>query len=287
MRSLLATVQADSAKRAATEHVRAGAGSLSDVVRPLKEATEFVRDSLVKANATRRAQTCGTLCVVTIILDAVNIGLEASVAFDKTASKRTCALFTLVTWWVTGLLTLTVDQELPLSEAVHVLVQQFTSIGYGSATNEVTGIKLFHGLHGVLSQMSVARVTGEFINQFLSAGGSEPAQLFATFSIALAAATFWFAGDLGADKTAYPTYFDALIDGFYQALITMTTIGYGDLSPTAPWSKYLTPIGLPLLTTAFANFAGATVPGAESGGGGGESTPEICNCFGQDVCAPQ
>jgi len=267
--------------------------ALSDIVRPLKEATEFVHDKLAKSNTTRRAQKCGTMCAITIILDASTIYLEGSAAF--TENIPSCALFTLVMWWATGLLTLTRDQELPLSEAVHVLVQQFTSIGYGSASNDVAGIKLFHGLHGVLSQMSVARVTTEFINGFLQSGGSEPTQLFGALAIALAGSTFWFAVDLGANKTAYPKFFDALLDGVYQALITMTTIGYGDLSPTAAWSKYLTPLGLPLLTNAFANFAGATAPDLSSKQQQQQKQQqqeqeesaekqEICKCFGKDVC---
>jgi len=285
MRSLLATVQADLAQRAATEHVRKGTGSLKDIVLPVKEATEFVNAKLAKVNGTRRAQECKTACVTTMIVDAVLIGMEAQAAFDPKAPR--CALYTLIAWWVTGILTMTIDQKLPASEAVHVLSQQFTSIGYGSASNDVTGIKLFHAIHGVLSQMSVARVSADAINEILGLAGNEPAMLAGGLAIALAGSTFWFMTDLHqSDKVTYPNYFDALWDALYQALITMTTIGYGDLSPTQTWSKLLTPVGLPLLTNAFSNFVGATVPGAApSGEPAGAGEPEICECFGQNVCS--
>lgn len=301
MRSLLATVQADFTKRAATEHVRARLGSLRDVLLPVKEATKFVDGELAKHNATRReepVQECKTMCVITMITDASLIALESSAAFNKDAPR--CALLSLVTWWVLGLLTMRIDQKLPLSDAIHVLSQQVTSIGYGTATNSNTGIKLFHGLHGVLSQMSVARVTSEAIGKILQAPlGSSPSGLAGTLAIAIAASTFWFMNDLHTNvPTEYPAYWDPLWDALYQCLITMTTIGYGDLSPQGEVSKFLTPVGLPMLTNAFANFVEATKPGAlEEAEAEGEAPEkaeeapeeeagksEICECFGSSMC---
>merc|ERR1712060_426500 len=40
------------------------------------------------------------------------------------------------------------------------------------------------------------------------------------------------------DKDSYPAYQDALLDALYMTMITMTTIGYGDLSPSTEVGQY-------------------------------------------------
>merc|ERR1719412_2792948 len=94
--------------------------------------------------------------------------------------------------------------------------------------------------------------------------GETPDKLALALGVMLAASTLYFSIDLrSGDPSTYPKYFDALIDGFYQAMITMTTVGYGDLTLTTNVGKIMSPVGLPLLTNAFANFAEATAGPAD------------------------
>merc|ERR1719219_592009 len=99
-----------------------------------------------------------------------------------------------------------------------------------------TGLKLFHGLHSVLSQMSVARATTDIVQWFLKAlpGSHTPLTRTAVLLLTTAASTFLFAADLkaGDSDSRYASYDKALLDALYLEMITMTTIGYGDLSPT-------------------------------------------------------
>lgn len=286
LRAVLATAQADLAERALRAHPKASTATLSDVQAPLQKATKFVQGALAKSNTTRRGEKCGAMCVIGIITDAAAIAFESSTAFTK---QKGCSFPVLVMWWITGLLTETIDHDLSFPEAVHMMVQQFTSVGYGSSTPmEPAGLKIFHGLHGVLSQMSVARVTSEAMNKVLALAGDTPFSLALALTITLGASILWFTSDLhSGDSATYPNWFDALLDGTYQALITMTTIGYGDLSLTTDAGKLLSPLGMPLLTNAFANFAGALSPGPDSteeSTDEGETVMEVCECFGKNYC---
>jgi hypothetical protein len=253
----------------------------------MREATKFVQAEIAKSSST---PACGASCVIAIVLDSLAIGWES-----RRFGDDVCTLPVLVMWWATGILTLTVDQKLDFPEAVHMLMQQVTSVGYGSSgpPGDSVGLKIFHGLHGVLSQMTVARVTGEALEWVLKSKiGNQPQQLGITLVAMIAASTLVYAADLHLGSTTnYPSYFDALIDGFYQVLVTMTTIGYGDLGASTNWGKLLTPVGMPLLTNAFSNFVGSTAQ--SEGDRAQEETDlkekgltgiEVCKCFGKAIC---
>mmetsp|Transcript_51472 Transcript_51472/g.155945 ORF Transcript_51472/g.155945 Transcript_51472/m.155945 type:complete len:328 (+) Transcript_51472:55-1038(+) len=265
LRSVLLAVKADIEKRAADAQSKPGApaaGAPLSTVRPiLKRATKFLDGEFTKMNATRKAETCGTACVVGIVLDSIAI-INGAGMVQKGEKDMKCSTPVLLEWWLVGLLTLMQDQKLAFPEAVHMLSQQLTSIGYGSSTPTAEGLKIFHGLHGVLSQMGVARVTGAAMNKALDQLGKGPKGVFQGLTLALAAGTLWFTADLHeGDSDTYPTWNSALSDGFYQALITMTTIGYGDYSLTTDWGKILTPWALPWMTTAWGRFASALASG--------------------------
>merc|ERR1712157_432685 len=55
-------------------------------------------------------------------------------------------------------------------------------------------------------------------------------------------------------KTENPGGFRAL----YAAMISATTIGYGDFSPNKDWEKQLSAFVLPFLTASFAEFFGGS-----------------------------
>jgi len=71
------------------------------------------------------------------------------------------------------------------------------------------------------------------------------------------------------------------MDALYEAMMTMTTIGYGDLSPSTATGQFMTPLGLPLLTNAFAGFTGELGPPTPPGP---EPASELCMCNGVNWC---
>merc|ERR1712176_1193337 len=54
------------------------------------------------------------------------------------------------------------------------------------------------------------------------------------------------------------------LQAFYATLISATTVGYGDISPSANWQKQLSAFVLPVLTYLFAVFYSTALPGGDS-----------------------
>merc|ERR1712187_141345 len=49
------------------------------------------------------------------------------------------------------------------------------------------------------------------------------------------------------------------LEAFYATLISATTVGYGDISPSSNWAKLLSAFVLPIVTTAFSSLFGTNV----------------------------
>lgn len=286
MRALLAGVHTDLEARILQGLRNASTGStakLSDIQKKLAEATQFLKAKFGKTNKTnvtkvahggaRSTETCEMTCKVGTALDVMALAFEQF-------SGTSCSVMMLLYWWVVGLTVETTDRHLDFSEAVHMMSQQITSIGYGSSTPPGDdGLKIFHGIHGILSQLSPATTTGEAVAMArrLMMQDANKVSVTASFIITLAASTYWFAMDLHkGDTTTYPEWSDALMDGFYQAMITATTIGYGDYSLATPAGKLFTPVGLPLLTGAFGAWAGGLAPSSGGGGAPAPSPKKMC-----------
>jgi len=80
-----------------------------------------------------------------------------------------------------------------------------------------------------------------------------------------------------------------MTDGLYQALITATTIGYGDKAFEKRWGKFLSPLFLPTLTQAFSRWNDAAGPdyiekNAEILKSKSFADAEVCQCLGKNFC---
>merc|ERR1712032_1002027 len=154
-------------------------------------------------------------------------------------------------WWVQGIVVLAVDQGLSLDDAIFVLVQQVTTIGYGSHGPKTAGMKIWHALHSVVGTTMAAEPTNKIITKFAAnmikgleaaAGGDKPLQkkLAASLPLALTiiATTFGYSFDL-KEGLGYDSYAKALLDSFYMTLFSLTTVGYGDYNPLTTAGKLL------------------------------------------------
>jgi len=184
---------------------------LSTVQPQMENATNFIVDKLATLSLTKKSKKKSSscpLCWITAIIDGVTILYETESL--PLPLEQKCSPIVLAVWWVMGLLTMTIDQGLTVPEALDMLAQQFTSVGYGSSTQNTTALKIFHGLHGVVSQMSVNRLMNELVDNSLASlekmwaekMGTAPDIVSAMINLAVVGSvlTFVFALDLGDGK---------------------------------------------------------------------------------------
>merc|ERR550532_3448585 len=190
-----------------------------------------------------------------------------------------CTILVSILWWAMGIAAFMENQGLDFYEAVHMLGQQVTTIGYGSNTPQTDEMKIFHAFHGFVAQMDIFRqfkdawavfmdhipISNSLLKESLSAG-------FMTI-----ATTAIFAGDFHQnDKVLYPHWYSALLDAFYTTVISMTTIGYGDFSFTHNMTKLFSPFILAAGVTSLERWYEAVM---DRGGTRERQYPRFCRCF--------
>lgn len=210
-----------------------------------KQIRAYKKSSL--ANQTNETSTpaCGGWCVAGMIIDGFFI-MENNQAAD-------CGVMVMLVWWVQGIITLMMDQKLGFDDAVFVLTQQVTSIGYGSHGPEDNGLKIWHALHSMVGVTLAAEPTNEWLDKlseriitFMSKN-TENAMLkrlkrSLPLALTIIATTFGYAFDLKEAQSI--TFAQALLDSFYMTIFSLTTVGYGDIAPMTTEGKL---VGLPVM----------------------------------------
>lgn len=170
-------------------------------------------------------------------------------------------------WNIWGALVMTQEQDLTLEDAVMVLGQQFTSVGYGSSPPESNGLKAFHNLHALWAVTEFTDLTNTVMNQFFGyrilmnimykacgrhvfqtngpmrakqstlgctpAHGLDSLRKYTVWFISVSGFTLLFG--LGGGMSGK----NHILDALYMVGMTLTTVGYGDLTPDETWSKWL------------------------------------------------
>lgn len=245
-------------KAAAGELVSHNEAGHSDVHEVLEDARKYLVDKRKQIRAYRNSQranrtkghhlkvggeTCGGWCMAGIIIDSLFIVGDMG--------GMGCGPLAMLVWWVQGIVVLAVDQGLSLDDAIFVLVQQITTIGYGSHGPKTAGMKIWHALHSVVGTTMAAEPTNKIITKFTAnmikgvetAVNNKPPlvkKLAASLPLALTiiATTFGYSFDL-KEGLGYDSYAKALLDSFYMTLFSLTTVGYGDYNPSTTTGKLL------------------------------------------------
>jgi hypothetical protein len=236
-----------------------------------KQIRAYKKSSLANQKNESSTPACGGWCVAGMIIDGFFI-MENNQAAD-------CGVMVMLVWWVQGIITLMMDQKLGFDDAVFVLTQQVTSIGYGSHGPADNGLKIWHALHSMVGVTLAAEPTNKWLDKlseriiaFMSKN-TENAMLkrlkrSLPLALTIIATTFGYAFDLKEAQSI--TFAQALLDSFYMTIFSITTVGYGDISPMTTEGKL---VGLPVMYFGTRMFGKTFDSGLEDG-----SSPHSLQC---------
>jgi len=255
--------------------------------------TTQAKDFMRKAGEilSRRDPTAGTRAALAI---GVDILLLLATALSRTikADAQDCPLFftftTLVLWWSLGFHVLVNDhstkkgnKSLTPAEAIQVLSQQYTSVGYGSHTPSSADelMQMFHVIHGWVGTALVSGYVDDLVQKALDCiefmlgtgfpqkegeGIGQTTRLFLN-TLMLVVTTLMYAGAFTPELAAEPNLTlrpekkrmeFGFLEALYVMIFTGTSTGYGDVAPSSLAGMGTGIMWMPLIVGMYARFAG-------------------------------
>lgn len=149
-------------------------------------------------------------------------------------------------WYLVGTSMYMIEGDMDMLHATSMLMQMDSTIGWGSNCLTTSAGKLFTTLHMFLCGQFISPAVNAWVDQLFTVWdrwlfpdddsmSTIPGRFFTDlfFLVSLAggvAATYAYIDTTGSAKGTT----DAWVDGVYFAMVTLSTVGYGDLSPTTP-----------------------------------------------------
>lgn len=160
-----------------------------------------------------------------------------------------------------GLLDLMVDEKVDFFNAVLILLQHMSSVGYGTHPPKQKNRQLWHGVSAVFGYMmvndEVVDVWRNLIQRMrrVIAGHARWSSYRRTaFDVVIGiVGVLVFTGIYEMDQRNY-TEGSSFMDAMYLTLMTFSTVGYGDLSPKTWWGQLLGVIYLSFGPALFAEL---------------------------------
>lgn len=207
---------------------------------------------LVQEKVTARGDWKPTAAKITvfwmaIFFDVMWISLKLMLAFTHLQIGPWCEMQAAAYWYTMTVLVIgwvfksnpTINYK-DLSDGVDMASQQLTSIGYGSTTadKQIPEMAVYHALNGVASQLGPANALFDILP-----AGDDPFKK--ALLLVLAGAASWLLFNVAGFEG---------IDPLYATMITATTIGYGDLAPSNPITRFVSALVTPALVSAYNSF---------------------------------
>lgn len=160
-------------------------------------------------------------------------------------------------WWASGAVVLMFDMEMDPITAIYALSQIPTTIGFGDYCPDTPALKLFQALHIWISTAAISGQMYEYvddaltwINGVMNKKKSARVTLMITTAeliIEMTASIFFYAWEFGYDGSENGFALD-MLDAIYFTVVAISTVGYGDFSPSTnggkgasiPWQFFAT-----------------------------------------------
>jgi len=199
------------------------------------------------------------------VASIIGVVVDSAILAVKSLLGRTCVFYTTIAWWILGIVVLMIDNDLDFVDAFFLLGQQITTVGYGSdgpdlkvnskngPANASRTLAIFHGLHSMVGTTIAGNwakgVVDKWYARLLSSAGCSKRDeeegflngkclMYKSLMILglVLGSTLGFTFDVEQTLNAtgskvYDSYGDAFLATLYMVLITMTTVGYGDVTP--------------------------------------------------------
>lgn len=149
-------------------------------------------------------------------------------------------------WYLVGTAMYMIEGDMDMLSATSMIMQIETTIGWGSNCLTTDAGKLFTTLHMFIASLFISPTINAWCDQLFTvfdrymfpnseSQSAIPGRFFTNlfFLVALAggvAGTYAYLDTTGSGKGTT----DAWVNGVYLAIVSLSTIGYGDLSPTTP-----------------------------------------------------